>query len=63
MSPFQREQKNRSEVFWLAKHKETNIPTMMEPFFSPAAWFWWMSIPHPREPTQKGSDEAVVKGF
>jgi len=28
-----------SEDFWLAKHKHTNIPTMMEPFSSPAAWF------------------------
>jgi hypothetical protein len=23
----------------LAKHKDTNIPTMMEPFSPPAAWF------------------------
>ena len=30
---------SRSEGFWLAKHKDTNIPTMMEPFSSPAAWF------------------------
>ena len=30
---------SRSEGFLLAKHKHTNIPTMMEPFFSPAAWF------------------------
>ena len=29
----------RSESFWLAKHKDTNIHTMMEPFSSPAAWF------------------------
>jgi hypothetical protein len=28
-----------SEDFLLAKHKYTNIPTMMEPFFSPSAWF------------------------
>jgi hypothetical protein len=27
------------EDFLLAKHKDTNIPTMMEPFSSPAAWF------------------------
>ena len=26
-----------SEDFLLAKHKDTNIPTMTEPFFSPAA--------------------------
>ncbi len=31
--------KTRSEGFWLAKHKDTNIPTMMELFSSPAAWF------------------------
>jgi hypothetical protein len=30
---------SRLEGFWLAKHKDTNIPTMMEPFSSPAAWF------------------------
>ena len=29
----------RSEGFWLAKHKHTNIPTMMEPFPPPVAWF------------------------
>jgi hypothetical protein len=28
-----------SEGFWLAKHNHTNIPTMMEPFPPPAAWF------------------------
>jgi hypothetical protein len=28
-----------SEGFWLARHKATNIPTMMEPFSPPAAWF------------------------
>jgi hypothetical protein len=28
-----------SEDFLLAKHMSTNIPTMMEPFSSPAAWF------------------------
>jgi hypothetical protein len=28
-----------SEDFLLAKHKDTNIPTMMEPFSSPSAWF------------------------
>jgi hypothetical protein len=30
---------SRSEGFWLAKHKHTNIPTMMEPFSPPATWF------------------------
>jgi len=52
-----------SEDFLLAKHKDTNIPTMMEPFSSPVAWFWWMSVPHPREPMRKGLEEAVVEGF
>jgi hypothetical protein len=28
-----------SEDFLLVKHKSTNIPTMMVPFSSPAAWF------------------------
>ena len=51
------------EDFLLAKHKDTNIPTMMEPFPPPAAWFWWTSVHHPREPTRKGLDEAVVEGF
>jgi hypothetical protein len=52
-----------SEDFLLAKHKDTNIPTMMEPFSSPVAWFWWTSVPHPREPTRKRLEEAAVKGF
>ena len=52
-----------SEDFLRAKHKSTNIPTMMEPFSSPAAWFLWTSVPHPREPTRKGLDKAVVEGF
>jgi hypothetical protein len=30
---------SRSGGFLLAKHKHTNIPTMMEPFSFPAAWF------------------------
>ena len=47
----------------LAKHNNTNIPTMMEPFSFSAAWFLWMSVPHPREPTRKGLDKAVVEGF
>jgi len=28
-----------SEGFLLAKHKDTNIPTMMEQFSPPPAWF------------------------
>ncbi len=51
------------EDFLLAKHISTNIPTMMEPFSSPAAWFWRTSVPHPQEPTQKGLDKAAVEGF
>ncbi len=47
----------------LAKHKNTNVHTMMEPFSSSAAWFWWTSIPHPQEPTWKGLDEALVDFF
>ena len=31
------------ESFWLAKHKHTNTPTIMEPFSPPAAWFCWLS--------------------
>ena len=40
-SAFRRTQKNSlSEDFLLAKHKkDTNIPTMIEPFSSPVAWF------------------------
>ena len=29
----------RKKSVLLAKHKDTNIPTMMEPFSPPAAWF------------------------
>jgi hypothetical protein len=51
------------EGFWLAKHKHTNIPTMIEPFALALAWFCWLSILHPQEPMQKGLAEASVKGF
>ena len=49
----------------LAKHKHTNIPTMMEPFALPVAWFCQSSIPHPPEPLRKGLAAAAVelKGF
>jgi len=31
---------SRSERFWLAKHKQTNISIMIEPFSPPVlAWF------------------------
>ncbi len=52
-----------SEGLLLAKHKHTNIPTMMEPFAPPVAWFCRLSIPHPPEPLQKGLAEAAVTGF
>ena len=58
-----RTKNSRTEGFWLAIHKHTNIPTMMESFPPPAAWFRWMNIPHPREPLCKGLDEAIVEGF
>ena len=54
---------SRSEGFLLAKHKHTDIPTMLEPFAPPAAWFCWLSIPHPREPLGKGLAEASVEGI
>ena len=54
---------SRSEGFLLVKHKHTNIPTMMEPFAPPAAWFCRSSIPHPREPLRKGLAEAAVEGI
>jgi hypothetical protein len=51
------------EGFLLAKHKLTKIPTMMKLFAPPTAWFCWSSIPHPREPLQKGLAEAPVEGI
>jgi hypothetical protein len=54
---------SRSEGFWLAKHKNTNIPTMMELFSFPAAWFLWTNISHPWVPLCKGFDEAAIEGF
>jgi hypothetical protein len=39
LSAFWWEKNSLLEDFLLAKHKDTNIPTMMEPFSSPAAWF------------------------
>ncbi len=54
---------SRSEGFWLAKHKHTNIPTMMEPFPPPVAWFWWMKIPQFWEPLRKGLVETIIEGF
>jgi hypothetical protein len=44
---------SHSDCFWLAKHKDTNISTMMEPFSPPAAWFCWPSVSHPRAPLRR----------
>jgi hypothetical protein len=52
--------KSHSEGFLLATHKHTNIPTMMEPFTPPAAWFCQSSIPHPWEPLLKVQFPAVT---
>jgi len=35
---------SRSKGFWLAKHKHTNIPTMMEPFSPPARGRGWTRL-------------------
>jgi hypothetical protein len=51
----------RSEGFLLAKHKHTNIPTMMEPFPLQRHGFDGGTYPHPCEPLRKGLDEAVVE--
>ena len=51
---------SHSEGFWLAKHMDTNIPTMMEPFSPPAAWSLWTSAHHPQEPLRKGFNEVLV---
>ena len=53
---------SRLEGFWLAKHKHTNIPTMMGPF-PPVAWFCRLSWPHPRAPLRKGSAKVDFEGF
>jgi hypothetical protein len=54
---------SRLEGFLLAKHKHTNITTMMEPFAPPVAWFCCSSLPHPWEPLRKGLAEAFAKGI
>jgi hypothetical protein len=52
---------------WKAFGKQSiphkNIPTMMKPFASPAAWFLWRNIPPPRVPLQKGLAKAPIEGF
>jgi len=52
-----------SEGFWLANHKDTHIPIMMEPFSPPAARFFWPSVSHPQAPLWKGLDKAAVEGY
>ena len=54
---------SHSEGFWLAKHKNTTIPTMMEPFSPPGAWFLWTNIPHPRSLFARGWVRPPSKGF
>ena len=54
---------SRSEDFLLAKHKHTNIPTMMEPFAPPAAWDLWILPIVRANPLPKGSGGGVVEGI
>jgi len=54
---------SRSEDFFLAKHKDTNIPTMLEPFSSPAAWFDGRAYPTPGSLRRRGWTRPSPKGF
>ena len=63
LQPWVAHQYSLSKDFLQAKHKDTNIPTMMEPFSPPAAWFWWTSVHHPRESKRTGLDKPSSKGF
>jgi hypothetical protein len=54
---------SRSKGFWLANTRLTNIPTMMEPFSPPAAWFCWPRVPHPRAPLRKGLGKVTFNGL
>ena len=47
----------------LKKTQLTNIPTMMEPFAPPVAWFCCPSVPHPRAPLRKGLGKVAFKWF
>ena len=47
----------------LAKHTSHKHPHHDEPLSPLASWFPWINIPHPREPLQKGLDEAAIEGF
>ena len=54
------------EGFWLAKHKNTNIPTHHDGAVFPSSGMVFMdehtAPPGGREPLRKGLDEAAVKG-
>ena len=52
-----------SEDLLLAKHKDTNIPTMMGPFFSPAAWFDGQAYPTPGSLRKRGWTRLSSKGL
>ena len=52
-----------SEGFWLAKHKNTNIPTIVVPFSPPAAWFLLLNIPNPESLFARGWTRLPSKGF
>jgi hypothetical protein len=44
----------RSKGFWIAKHMHANIPTMMEPFPPPMAWFCCLCGRGLSRPSSKG---------
>jgi hypothetical protein len=50
-------------AFGYQNTQHTNIPTMMELFAAPAAWFLWRNISHPLKPLRKGLTKAAVEGF
>ena len=47
---------SRSKAFWLAKHKHTIVPIIMEPFALPVAWFCQPSM---HTPPLGASEEGV----
>jgi hypothetical protein len=54
---------SRLEGFWLAKHKNTNIPTMMEPFSPPVAWFYGRTYNTPGRLFTRGWTRPPSKSF
>ena len=52
-----------SEDFLLAKHKDTNHPHHDGVVFLSSGMVLMDERTHPREPTRKGLEEAVVEGF